>query len=364
MIIHRAFYREAALATLSITAVLLVIIVFQGLSVFLGRAAMGEESKDVVMTLLGLQTLRKLDLLLPLALYFGILLTLSRWYRDSEMTVLAACGIGLTQLLRPVLLFALALAVVVGLGSFFFTPYASRQTDLVKHESARVPEVSRMTPGVFSESEGGKRIFYTARMDAAGDMEDVFISQLEAGKRAVVVARTGHPYIDAKTGDKFLALRDGMVYKGEPGEAKYQIMRYETYNVRLEPKRLEEPPGTVEGLGNRELLARGDGPAIAEWHWRLAKPIIVFVLALYALVLAHTDARRGRLSNLFAAILVYLIYSNLLGLGQTLLKKGQVPPAVGLWWLHAGMLLLVAYLLSQRAHNRPLLPSPARLWRR
>ena len=31
MIIHRAFYREAALATLSITAVLLVIIVFQGL---------------------------------------------------------------------------------------------------------------------------------------------------------------------------------------------------------------------------------------------------------------------------------------------------------------------------------------------
>ena len=35
MIIHRAFYREATLATLSITAVLLVIIVFQGLSVFL-----------------------------------------------------------------------------------------------------------------------------------------------------------------------------------------------------------------------------------------------------------------------------------------------------------------------------------------
>ena len=103
---------------------------------------------------------------------------------------------------------------------------------------------------------------------------------------------------------------------------------------------------------------------MAEWHWRLAKPIIVFVLALYALVLAHTDARRGRLSNLFAAILVYLIYSNLLGLGQTLLKKGQISPLVGLWWLHAGMLLLVAYLLRQRARNRPLLPSPTRLWRR
>ena len=159
MIIHRAFYREAALVTLGITAVLVVIVVFQGLSVFLGRAAMGEESKDVVMTLLGLQTLRKLDLLLPLALYFGILLTLSRWYRDSEMTVLAACGIGLTQLLRPVLLFALALAVVVGLGSFFFTLYASRQTDLVKHESARVPEVSRMTQACFPNPKAASASF-------------------------------------------------------------------------------------------------------------------------------------------------------------------------------------------------------------
>ena len=362
MIIHRAFYREAALATLSITAVLLVIIVFQGLSVFLGRAAMGEESKDVVMTLLGLQTLRKLDLLLPLALYFGTLLTLSRWYRDSEMTVLAACGVGLTQLLRPVMVFALAVAAVVTLGSFFFTPL--RQPPDGCGQERKWPHAGRRAHDARRVHRSPKRQahFYAARMDKVGDMEDVFMSQLEAGKRAVVVARTGHPFIDEKTGDKFLALRDGRVYNGEPGEAKYQVLRFETFNVRLEPKRLEEPLSTVEGLGNRELLARGDGPAIAEWHWRIGKPIAVFVLALYALVLAHTDARRGRLSNLFAAILVYLIYSNLLGLGQTLLKKGQISPLVGLWWLHIGMALVAIYLLRQRANNRPLIPLPR--WRR
>lgn len=362
MIIHRSFYREAGITALAITVVLLVIVVFQGLSVYLGRAAMGEESKDVVMTLLGLQTLRKLDLLLPLALYFGILLTLSRWYRDSEMTVLAACGVGLTQLLRPVLWFSAAVAVAVAVGSFFFTPYATRQTDIVKNESSRVPEVARMTPGVFTEGQSGKRIFYAARIDTRGDMEEVFMSHLETGRRAVVVARTGHPYVDERTGDKFLALRDGRMYDGEPGEARYQVLRFETLYVRLEPKRLQEPPSTVEGLGNRALLARADGAAVAEWHWRIAKPAAVFVLALYALVLAHTDSRRGRLSNLFGAILVYLIYSNLLGLGQTLLKKGLIPPGMGLWWLHAGMLLIALYLLRQRARNRALILLPR--WRR
>lgn len=362
MILHRSFYREAGVTTLAIAIVLLAIVVFQGLSVFLGRAARGEESRDVILLLLGLQTLRRLDLLLPLAFYFGVLLTLSRWYRDSEMTVLAACGVGLTELLRPLLVFSLIVAAAVVLGAFFFTPYAMRQIDIVKNESTRMPEVARMAPGVFTEGQRGQRIFYAARMDDAGDMQDVFMSQLESGRRAVVMARTGHPFVDERTGDKFLALRDGRLYNGEPGEADYRVTRFETLNVRLEPKRLEEPPSTVEGLGNRDLLARGDGAAVAEWHWRLAKPILVFVLALYALVLAHTDARRGRLSNLFVAILVYLVYSNLLGLGQTLLKKGQLPPLLGLWWLHAGMALIAVYLLNRRAHNRPLLPWPR--WRR
>jgi len=88
----------------------------------------------------------------------------------------------------------------------------------------------------------------------------------------------------------------------------------------------------------------------------LAKPLHVFILALFALVLAHTDARRGRLANLFGAILVYFIYSNLLGLGQILFKKGQVPNGVGMWWVHAVMLAIALYLFFQRARNRPLLP--------
>lgn len=364
MIIHRAFYREAALLTLAITAVLLAITVFQGLSVYLGRAAVGEESREVVLTLLGLQTLRKLDLLLPLALYLGVLLSLSRWYRDSEMTVLAACGVGLTQLLRPVLVLAAVFSLIVAAGAFYFSPLASRQIEVVKNEGAAVPELSRIAPGVFTESQGGERIFYAERVDAAGDFENVFIASVEAGKRAVLVARTGHPFLDARTGDKFLALRDGTLYDGEPGEARYRILNYETYNLRVEPKKVGEPEEVVEGLTNRELLARADGAAVAEWHWRLAKPVLVFILSVFALVLAYTDARRGRLSNLFAAILLYLIYSNLIGLGQTLLKKGQVPPIAGLWWLHAVMIAVAAYLLRQRARNRPLLPWPVRRRRR
>ena len=109
-----------------------------------------------------------------------------------------------------------------------------------------------------------------------------------------------------------------------------------------------------------DLRGTPGGDAAAEWEWRLSKPVLVFVLSVYAMVLAYTDARRGRLANLFGAVLVYFIYSNLLGLGQTLIKKGQTPAGLGLWWIHALMLVIAVYLFYQRNRNQPLFARPAR----
>jgi lipopolysaccharide export system permease protein len=81
-------------------------------------------------------------------------------------------------------------------------------------------------------------------------------------------------------------------------------------------------------------------------------------------VLAYTDVRRGRMSNLFVAIVVYFIYSNLLSIGETLLQNGRMPAAAGLWWVHIGMALVALYFLRQRAHDRSLLSLPAGIGRR
>jgi lipopolysaccharide export system permease protein len=120
----------------------------------------------------------------------------------------------------------------------------------------------------------------------------------------------------------------------------------------------------MAGQPNLVLLGQlGNPEANAELHWRLGKTIVLFVLALYALVFAYTDARRGRMSNFFVAIVVYFVYSNLLGIGETMLQNGSVPPAAGLWWVHGGMGLVAVYLLRQRLRNRPLFVLPARLVR-
>lgn len=355
MIIRRAFYREAIQATVGIVAVLIVVFLLFGMTAVLNRTARGEYAQTIVWQLLGWETLRRLDLLLPLGFYLGVLLTFSRWYRDSEMTVLAACGIGLSQLLRPVLVMAAVIALLVGAAAFYVTPLAARAIQEVKAESGQRPELAGITPGAFTEAAAGGRILYAERVVPDGRMEQIFLSNPAKDRPRIVLAQEGYPFVDGRTGDRFVMLTKGWAYEGTPGQPDYRIVRFESYAVRLEQKPIVAPPATTEGLPTAVLLATRDTDASAEWHWRLSKPVLVFVLAIYAVVLAYTDARRGRLANLFIAILVYFVYSNLLGLGQTLIKKSQVSDAIGLWWVHVLMIAIAAFLFYQRSRNRPLL---------
>jgi len=357
VIIYRALYREASQATAAILIVLLVVLILFGLTAVLGRAARGEYAASIVASLITWQTVKRLDVLIPLGFYLGVLLTLSRWYRDSEMTVLAACGVGLPQLLRPLMVLAVVTAAAAAAASLYLTPLAFRHIELVKAESAQRPQLAGIVPGAFTETAGGGRIFYVEHIADNGMLEYVFLSNLN-GRPHVILARSGYPFTDSRTGDRFIALQDGWAYDGIPGHADYRTIAFETYAVRLESRPLLDIPSTLEGMPTHALLSQGDRATAAEWHWRLSKPLVVPVLAAFALVLAYTDARRGRLSNLFTAVLVYFIYSNLIGIGVTLIKKGHVPAAVGLWWVHILFALVAAYLLVRRAANKPLLGAP------
>lgn len=361
MIINRAFYREVAVTMLGTAVVLLIVMTLMNMTLLLGRAVRGGPPETVVYVLLGYQMLGKIDVLLPLAFYLGILLTLSRWYRDSEMTVLAACGVGLTHFVRPVMLIGIALSVVVLSASFYTTPLAARQIEKVKTESSQRTDPEQVAPGVFTETPGKSKILYTENIRGDNTLEGIFISSLEQGRQGVLVAKTGRPFTDPATGDRFVALHDGTQYEGEPGSANYRILKFDVYNLRIEPKKLDEPLVPIAGQPNLMLLGQLSNPrVIAELHWRLGKSIVLFVLTLYALVFAYTDLRRGRMSNFFVAIVVYFVYSNLLGIAMTMLENGSVPPALGLWWVHGGMAAVALYLLWQRQRNRPLLSLPAR----
>lgn len=71
------------------------------------------------------------------------------------------------------------------------------------------------------------------------------------------------------------------------------------------------------------------------------------------------NPRAGRANNLLMALLIYLVYSNLLSITQAWISQGKLGFQTVLWSLHGGMFVLLALMFAWRMYG--YLPRP---WRR
>ncbi len=357
VIVHKAFYREATQTTLLVTLTFLTLYLVVSLVKLLSEAASGEFPAHVVFLLLSLELLKNLAMILPLTVFVGLLLTMARWYRDNEVTVLAACGVGLARLLRPTMVWTSAVAALVAAIAFYLAPMAALLLHKVKVENTSA-YAAGVIPGRFNHTRNGRAIFYVDRVGSSGRLHDIFVSRTQFGKGGVLIAKRGYEFKNRRTGARFLVLLNGRRYQGIPGRANYRILRYRTYALRI--KRRPFTP-TMASLTRDEVptldLLRSSSPrAVAEWQWRLAQPLSLFILAPLALVFAYTDSRKGAFAPLFAAVLAYFSYANLLSIAHALIARGHEPMWLGLWWVHGLFAGLAVLLFSRRAAGKGLLP--------
>ena len=358
LIIDRALMRETFQSSIAVTLIFLVLFLVISLVNGLAKAAVGDVPVAILFTLLALETVKTLALMLPLSVFIGILLAFGRWYRDNEMTVLSACGLGILHFLRPVALLAAGFALVAGFFSFYLEPLASGLIHKAQSSGSSHYQVSGIIPGTFNQVKGGGFFYVGSVNRAESSLSDIFVNNEQLGKQGVLVAKTGHYYTDRKTGDQYLVLDNGTRYEGLPGRADYRILQFQTYIVRIVPRVAPPLPTQIDAMSLGQLLHSRSRSAVSELHWRIAKPVTLFILAFIAVAFAYTNPRRGRYAGLFSAILVYFVYANLLAVGDVLIKSGRVSAAVGLWWVHGIFIVLAVYLLMRRAGNRTLLPYP------
>ena len=89
----------------------------------LGQAAIGRISPQDVALLMGYIALGYLPIVLALSLFIAVVATLGRMYRDSEMAIWFASGVGLTRFVRPVLRVSLPVLLVIALLMLFVWPW-------------------------------------------------------------------------------------------------------------------------------------------------------------------------------------------------------------------------------------------------
>ncbi len=71
-------------------------------------------------------------------------------------------------------------------------------------------------------------------------------------------------------------------------------------------------------------------------------------MALFAVPLAFVNPRSGRSWNLILAVLVYVLYNNLLSIFQAWTAQQRIPGWVGLWPVHLVMILILSLLFYKQ----------------
>ncbi|QMU61363.1 MAG: LPS export ABC transporter permease LptF [Gammaproteobacteria bacterium] len=343
--LNRYFSKELAQTFAGVSIVLLLVIVGQSFVSLLAKVMKGKLPADVVVSMLGLGILKSAILLIPFALLLTIMLSLGRLYRDSEIYAIKASGIGSRSLLRYASLLFIPLIIFLLYLSVFSAPWAEQQIEIIKQKAGGFTDIYSLTPGQFIESNQGNWVVFVEQSDReSGEVKNIFIYDRRDGNVAIETAQYAEQKNLAELGGESLILKKGQRYEGTPGEGGFTLLSFNQHAIRIPEFDLNMDNQNPEFKSTAELLKSKQLPDIAEFQWRISVPIAAVLLALLAFPLSVTSPRQGRFAGLAIAIVIYLIYSNLLILAETWVADGKLPLMPGMFVVHAGMLVLVIVL--------------------
>lgn len=353
LIIERYVSKEIILSLFSISLVLLLFIAGNRFMIVLGDAVSGGLSVKFVFSILYLNIIFQLGYLIPFAYYLAALLAFGRLYKDSEMSAMAACGVGYRQLVRATLFVGGLCAALVFVLGLYVGPWAITEAHKLKEVSRQQSDVQAFKSGEFRASQNGRNVIYIEMVDSENSrMHNIFAHGSSKGQDYTISAESGYQYRDSDTGERYLVMQNGRRYTGNIGYADYQVVEFQRYALRIDQELVVGGQYNLSGRPTESLIGSENRKEIAELHWRLGLPIATFLLGLIAIPLSRSNPRQGRYSKLFVAILIFAVYVNLLGMGQVWLAKGLTPVAAGLWWVHALVLLVIVFSMASQVGVR------------
>jgi lipopolysaccharide export system permease protein len=315
-----------------------------------GQAASGAVAPQDVVLLLGYVALGQLPIMLTLSLFITIVVSLGRMYRESEMSIWFASGVGLSRFVRPVLRMAWPVLLVVALLLLFAWPWGNRNSQDLRDRYQQRSDLSRVSPGVFQTSADGRRVFFVERESADGvNGRNVFILSRQEHGESVTSARSGR--LETTAEDRFLVLERGQRNDVDTKSGERTLSSFEGYRVVAGDRAVRaaeaQPPKAVRTI---DLVREPTPRHQAELTWRFGLLLGSANLLLLGIGLAATNPRRASNWNLLFALLTFVVYYNFVNLSQAWVASGRVSMGAALLGLHGAAFMLALALLWWRDH--------------
>lgn len=304
------------------------------------------------------------NLAIPAAFAVTLILVLDRLVNDREIESMAAFGLSLARIVRPMLVFAALMSGLALIVAGWLEPIGRHQYRMAHAAAVADSQIGRIQPRAIY-SPGSELVFTADRIDQRG-MERFFLSSENAnGERLLATSRRASIVAAADGTSIRVALEDGILLTGgaeTPRESRFAQM---TLNLALSggPKVWKRGRDAKE-LTLAELISRpaaageaGQRAYAAESWSRLGRSLSVVLLPLLVAPLL-LRSRERRALTLAGAGLLMIAAHHLLNLATNLARSSSLEPVLpiaGVW-----ALLLIAALAIWIACRHAPGPSSSR----
>lgn len=346
VIISRYISREVAHSMMVIVTILLLVIACNMYVHYLTVAAGGNMLSSGVIKIIGMMLPRYLSLIIPVGLFFAILIVFGRFFADNELTVIMGAGVNWWKLLRMVLPMALFSCVLVAVISCFVVPVMTGYQTVETHHATNQSNLDMIPAGRFVPLLGGKKVIYIGQVSQdRKNISHVFLyGQTGNGTPTVFISAHGEQKDAAKHGESGVFFPSAFQYQGRPDKKDFKVTQLTDMIMHL--RQDNQVVKNIESQSTWQLINLHTLEAIAEIQWRLSMPLVVLVLTVLGVAMSRVRPRSSQFSRILPGLVVVLLYYNAMIYVKSLMLQSVVFSYLGLWSVHVLFLLIGIFMID------------------
>jgi LPS export ABC transporter permease LptG/LPS export ABC transporter permease LptF len=309
-----------------------------------------------------------LGITIPMALLMGILVGLGRLSSDREAVALQACGVSLTRMFRPLLVFASVAALITSYVLIVALPDANQAFREITFRAVATRAEGEVRARVFDEYFPGVVLYVREVLPDGGGWADVFLADSRSSDQPdVYVAEKGQVILNREDRQVDIILSDGSGHQVNPLEPEtYEVHNFDEAVIAINAETIFPTAGPQRGyreLSILELQAEAAALSAAdlsphrpvmEIHRKFSIPIACLVFALIGLGLGVTSRKDGKLASFSLGTAVIFGYYVFMYGAEAMAKGGLVSPHLAMWLpnIVLGLLGLGLVVLKSRSVER------------
>ena len=313
-----------------------------------------------------------LSLGIPIGLMLGILLAFRKLALSSELDALRGIGIGYTRLLRVPYLYTIALVALNLFIVGYLEPYSRYRYEGLRFDLNSGALGAAIKVGEFNRL--GKHI--TLRIDGSENngtqLHGIFVESEDSKGDSVTATAEHGRFLATDDPDKILfRLTKGRLIQDNARFVTPRTLAFDTYYLPVSLPAVSQFRGRAAGERDElylhelwKLGYKGGGAtpldraaAKANFNYRLAEVIMMFMLPLLAIALAVPPKRSSSSLGIFISIVIVVAYHKVNQYADTAAANGHLDPTLGLWvplLVLASMIVWMYHVLAHKPGGQPI----------